>query len=151
DLDWFYRHVALDESGPFVGIELTYGPLFWVLIAYSYVMLLAGAILLLMMSRKLTDPYRRQTYALVIATSFPWLGNGLYITGLNPLPFLDLTPIGFAATALLLGWTLRRLRLLDVTPIAREVVLDNMADAMLVWNRRHYLLDLNPAAARLFD
>lgn len=149
-LGWFYRRVALDMNGPFIDIELTYGPLFWILIAYSYVMLLTGSLLLLSMSRKLTNPYRRQTYALVLATGFPWLGNGLYVSGLNPLPFLDLTPIGFVMTAVVLSWTLRRLQLLDVTPIAREIVLDNMSDAVLVWNRRNYLLYLNPAASRLF-
>ena len=150
-LGWFYRRVALDRNGPFIGIELTYGPLFWILVAYSYIMLLTGSLLLLRMSRKLTNPYRRQTYALVLATSFPWLGNGLYVSGLNPLPFLDLTPIGFVMTAVVLSWTLRRLQLLDVTPIAREIVLDNMSDAVLVWNRRNYLLYLNPAASRLFN
>ena len=146
----FYRQVGLDDSAPFLNLALDYGPLFWTLIFYSYAMLLAGSYLLLSLGRKLRNPYRRQTYWLVLATIFPWLGNGLYVTGLTPYPFLDLTPIGFAATAVFLAWTLRTLSLLDVAPFAREIVLENMSNAMLVWNQQHRLLDFNPAASRLF-
>ncbi len=147
----FYRSVALDTNAPFVDLDLEYGPLFWTLIFYSYSMLLAGSYLLLSLGHKLRNPYRRQTYWLVMATTFPWLGNGLYVTGLTPFPYLDLTPIGFAATAVLLAWTLYRLSLLDVAPFAREIVLENMSNAMLVWNQQHRLLDFNPAATRLFQ
>ena len=150
-LGLFYREVGLDNSAPFLNLAPDYGPLFWTLIAYSYLMLLAGSYLLLSLGRKLRNPYRRQTYGLVLATIFPWLGNGLHVAGLNPFPYLDLTPIGFAATAVFLAWNLRRLSLLDVAPFAREIVLENMANAMLVWNQQHRLLDFNPAAMRLFS
>lgn len=146
----FYRSVALDRSGPFVNLSFEYGPIFWMLIAYSYSMLLAGSVQLLRMGRKLSNPFRAQTYALVVATTFPWLGNGLYVSGFNPLPYLDWTPVGFALTAVVLGWTLRRLRLLNIVPIAREVVFDNIADAVLVWNESGQLIDLNQAAVQLF-
>ena len=147
----FYRSIGLDRSAPFLDLDLTYGPLFWTLIFYSYAMLLAGSYLLLSLGHKLRNPYRRQTYGLVLATVFPWLGNGLYVTGLTPFPYLDLTPIGFAATAVFLAWNLHHLSLLDVAPFAREIVLENMSNAMLVWNQQHRLLDFNPAAERLFN
>ncbi|WP_420641845.1 histidine kinase N-terminal 7TM domain-containing protein [Candidatus Leptofilum sp.] len=151
DATLFYREISLDNSAPFPNFSPEYGPVFWVLIGYSYLMLLAGSLLLLSLGRKLRNPYRRQTYGLVLATIFPWLGNGLHVAGLNPIPYMDLTPIGFAATAVFLAWTLRSLNLLDVAPFAREIVLENMSDAMLVWNRQNRLLDFNPAAARLFS
>ena len=149
-LGLFYRDIGLANDAPFPNFSPEYGPFFWALIVYSYVMLLAGSILLLSLGHKLRNPYRRQTYWLVMATVFPWLGNGLYVAGLSPLPYLDLTPIGFAATAVFLAWTLRRLSLLDVAPFAREIVLENMSDAMLIWNQKNRLLDYNPAAERLF-
>ncbi|MBK8902980.1 MAG: hypothetical protein IPM53_17450 [Anaerolineaceae bacterium] len=147
----FYREVGLDTTGPFINLDVTYGPLFWLLIVYSYTMLLAGSYLLLTLGHKLRNPYRLQTYGLVLATIFPWLGNGLYVTRLTPFPALDLTPLGFAATAVFLAWNLRKLSLLDVAPFAREIVLEKMANAMLVWNQQHRLLDFNPSAERLFN
>jgi signal transduction histidine kinase len=147
----FYREVSLKTTDPFINLDLTYGPLFWTLIFYSYSMLLAGSYLLLKLGYKLRDPYRLQTYGLVIATIFPWLGNGLYVARLTPFPALDLTPLGFAATAIFLGWNLRKLSLLDVTPFARDIVLENMSNVMLVWNEQHRLLDYNPSAERFFN
>jgi hypothetical protein len=52
-------------------------------------MLLAGSYLLLTLGYKLRNPYRLQTYGLVLATIFPWLGNGLYVARLTPFPALD--------------------------------------------------------------
>jgi signal transduction histidine kinase/PAS domain-containing protein len=147
----FYRDVSLTTTDPFINLDLTYGPLFWTLIFYSYSMLLAGSYLLLTLGYKLRNPYRLQTYGLVIATIFPWLGNGLYVARLTPFPALDLTPLGFAATAIFLGWNLRKLSLLDVTPFARDIVLENMSNVMLVWNEQHRLLDYNPSAERFFN
>ncbi len=147
----FYRAVELTTTDPFINLDLTYGPLFWTLIVYSYSMLLAGSYLLLTLGYKLRNPYRLQTYGLVLATIFPWLGNGLYVARLTPFPALDLTPLGFAATAIFLGWNLRKLSLLDVTPFAREIVLENMSNVMLVWNEQHRLLDFNPSAERFFN
>ncbi len=151
NLGWFYRAIELDYSAPFVNLSLTYGPVFWFLIVYSYAMLLAGTALLVWTIRKMPGPYQSQIRNIVLATSFPWLGNGLYVSGLNPVSYLDLTPFGFALTTLLLGWSLQRLNLLDITPIARDLVLENMDDAMLVVNRRQRILDINPAAARLLN
>ena len=151
NLGLFYRSLGLDDSGPFLNLDLVYGPLFWTLIFYSYSLLLVGSYMLLSLGHKLRNPYRLQTYGLVLATIFPWLGNGLYVTGLTPFPALDLTPLGFAATAVFLAWNLQKLSLLDVAPFAREIVLENMSNVMLVWNQQNRLLDFNPAAARLFN
>ena len=70
-LGLFYREVGLDDSAPFLNLAPEYGPLFWTLIAYSYLMLLGGSYLLLSLGHKLRNPYRRQTYGLVMADDFP--------------------------------------------------------------------------------
>lgn len=149
-LGWFYRQVGLDSSGSFLSLALEYGPLFWLHTVYSYLLLLAGALLLLQMGWRLARPYRRQTYALVAATMLPWVGNAVYLSNINPLPYLDWTPIGFVGTAVFLSWTLRRLQLLDVAPVARELVFDSITDAVLVWSRQDRLLDFNATASALF-
>lgn len=149
-LGWFYRQVELDDSGSFLNLALDYGPLFWLHTGYSYLLLLAGALLLLQRGWRLARPYRRQTYALVAAIMLPWVGNAVYLSNVNPLPYLDWTPIGFVGTAVFLFWTLRRLQLLNVAPVARELVFDSITDAVLVWSRQDRLLDFNATASALF-
>ena len=102
-----------------------------------------------MISSRASRPYKSQVRGLILAAAFPWLGNGLYLSGILPLANLDLTPFTFVITAILLAWNLTRLQLLDITPIARFTVLENMLDAVFVFNRRQQLVDVNPVAAEI--
>jgi len=51
-LGLFYYDVALDDTGPFLNLALTYGPLFWTLIVYSYLALLLGSAFLIWFVRR---------------------------------------------------------------------------------------------------
>lgn len=71
--------------------------------------------------------------------------------GWSPFPYLDLTPFAFTVTGLALAWSLFRFRLLDIIPVAREVVIESMRDAVLVLDEQNRIVDLNPAAQRLLN
>ena len=43
----YWQHISLDTSGDFVGLEKVHGPWFWVLMLYSYSLLLVACFLLL--------------------------------------------------------------------------------------------------------
>ena len=111
--------------------------------------LLAGTVLMIRMFGRVITPYRQQMRSLMLAAAFPWLGNLLYVSGMLPIPNLDLTPFTFAITAVLLAHGLSKVQILEIRPIARHVTLEHMADAVIVFNRSHLLADLNPAAAKM--
>ena len=145
-------NIRLDTSGSFAALKMTYGVWYWINIAYSYLLLFVGAILIcllilsLMRSARL---YLGQAGALLIAVIAPWAGNALTIFGLSPFPELDLTPFAFTITGLAVAWSLFRFRLLDIIPIAREAVIESMRDAVIVLDEQGRIVDLNPAAQRL--
>lgn len=142
-----YQSITLDETAEFPSLIVSYGPVFYIHLLQSYASLLVGTILLLQIASRTPRPYRQQVRGLVLSAVFPWLGNGIYLSGLLPLPNLDLTPFTFVITAIILAWSLTRLRLLDLTPIARYTILENMIDGMFVFNRRQQLIDINRVAA----
>lgn len=144
-----WQEIMLDETGPFPALTFEYGPVFWLIVSYSYLELLTSTIILIGFSRRVPGIYKRQIQMLVLATLFPWIGNGLYVTQLSPIPNLDLTPFGFALTGIVMGFSLWRVQLLDITPVARNNVLENIADGVLVLNRRGQIIDLNRSAAHL--
>ncbi|MFO7679051.1 MAG: histidine kinase N-terminal 7TM domain-containing protein [Chloroflexota bacterium] len=146
-----WEEIVLDTSGPFPALTFTYGPVFWLIVSYSYLQLLASTIVIIDLARRVPDIYKQQIRFLVLATIFPWLGNFLYVTGLNPVPNLDLTPFGFAITGFLMAWSVNRVQLLDITPIARNQILETMAGGILVLNRRDTVIDLNDSAARILN
>jgi two-component system, cell cycle sensor histidine kinase and response regulator CckA len=126
-----------------------FGPWFWVHVAYSYGLLIAGFIFL---AKSLIDspaPYRSQVVLLLIGGLAPWLCNLIFLLDLGPMSYLDSTPFAFAVsgTAFMLG--LVRFRLLDIVPVARDVVFQSMQDGVIVVDNDIRILDLNPAAARL--
>jgi PAS domain S-box-containing protein len=140
------RAVAL-EGG--LGIlQVTHGPMFWVHAVYSWLLLLVGSALLV--PHVLDSPRlrRRQTFALLVGLLIPWLGNILSAFGWVPFP-LDLTPSGFALAGLLITWALYRLRLFDIVPAARDVVLGSITDGVFVLDLQGRVVDLNPAARRM--
>jgi PAS domain S-box-containing protein len=141
-----YAQVRSDASGPFVMLDVTYGPWFMVHTVYSYSLLILGTARLIQVVLPSPRPYRGQAVALLVAAFFPWLGNALHIARLGPFPGLDLTPFAFALTGLMAARALRRFRLLDIVPVARNAVIECMDDALIVLDEQSRVVDLNPAA-----
>jgi PAS domain S-box-containing protein len=130
-------------------LSTTAGVWFWIHTAYSYVLITAGSIMILRTLSRGQDLQRGQAAVLVISVVAPWVGNAIYILRLSPFGYLDLTPFAFTVTGLALAWDLVRYQLLDMVPVARELVVESMADAVLVLDARHRVVDLNPAAQQL--
>lgn len=138
-------------DGTLYSIEKTYGIGFWIHTAYSYLILVAGVFLLLQTYRKASSIYRAQTGIMLMGTLVPWVANALYIFGLNPFPQLDLTPFAFTLTGLILAWGMFRYKLFNITPIAREVIIESLADGVIVLDLDAHILDINPAARKIIN
>ena len=146
----FWRDIELVAS-PF-GLESIYrhGPLFWSATTYLYLLIITATALL--MSNLLThrDVYRRQALMLIAATAVPWLANVIYLSGINPLPGFDWTPMAFAMSGVLLAWAIFRVGLLELKPVACTVIFEQMRDLVLVTDRLQRVIDVNPAAYAFF-
>ncbi len=92
--------------------------------------------------------YRRQVAVMLAGAAMPWLGNVLYVAGMAPLPGLDLTPLAFALTGLPAALGFLRFQILDLVPVARDVLVESMGDGVLVVDARNRVVDVNPAACR---
>jgi hypothetical protein len=133
--------------GEYILMGTVMGPAYWVHAAYSYLLLVAGAVLLIQSFVRSSRLYRRQTATLLVASFVPWVANFLTIFDLNPLAPLDLTPFAFTITGLAMGWSIVRFRLLDIVPVARDTIIENMRDAVLVLDARNRVVDINCARA----
>ena len=148
-LIWSEYHV--DAVGPVPVLAVTHGLWFWVYWIYSQVLVLIGTIFILRFL--LTPPglYRGQAIALLVAVVIPWLGNALYVLGLNPIPQLDLTPLAFTFSAAALTVGIFYFHLTDLAPVAREAVVEGMSDGVIVFDPQGRIVDLNPAAQKLLS
>jgi PAS domain S-box-containing protein len=123
--------------------EAMWGPAFYAHTAYSYVLLIAVAGMILELLFRSERPlYRGQAAALLGATFAPWFLNATFLFG--PVEF-DITPVGFIATTSLFTVAIVRYGLIDIAPIAREKVVENVRDGMLVVDNDDTVIDSNPA------
>jgi PAS domain-containing protein len=128
-----------------------HGPLFYVQTAYLFALTLSTTILLVRSALGTQRMFRIQTAVLLAAAFAPWVGTFFYLTPLNPMPGLDLIPLSFAATGVLLLIALSRFRLLDLAPVALRQLFAGMADGLVVLDAEDRVVDINPAARQLFD
>ncbi|HEV8617660.1 MAG TPA: histidine kinase N-terminal 7TM domain-containing protein [Methylomirabilota bacterium] len=147
--DW-HRLVwtSITASGATPGAPLVYGhgPAFWAAAAYNYALNVAGTALLVVAATRVPRQYRRQSAALLAGLALPWLGNALYLGGWHVVRGLDLTPLAFALTGLVYVFGVFRVGLFDVVPVARHLVIESMADGVLVLDVHNRVVDINPSA-----
>lgn len=146
----WYR-VELDTSFGIPILDVTYGAGFWINAAYSYLLLFLGTAMFIQALFRSPNLYRGQAGVLLIGALAPWLGNAVYLSGLSPLPHLDLTLFGFTLSGLIMYWGLYRFRLLDITPVARDALIESMDDSVIVLDNLNRIVDLNPSAERIIN
>ena len=132
-------------------LEHADGPLYLANVAYAYVLLLVGWVIVARHYAGSWGIYRRQAMVVLVGALFPWIGNALYVAGLAPFGYLDLTPFAFALSGAMASWGLVYYRMLDVVPLARDVVLERLADPVIVVDDQERVVDLNAAARELAD
>jgi PAS domain S-box-containing protein len=125
------------------------GPWFWLHIIYSYTLLLISVIFLAQAVVRAHAVFRWQAALVLIAALLPWFSNIISLIGLNPLEGLDLTPLSFSLTGLIIAYSLYRTGLLDLVPVARSQVVDQLSEAVIVVDAQERIVDVNASALQL--
>jgi len=149
---WFrYYYAAVEpyssNGGPLIIAER--GPWYSVQLIASYAFLAIGFVMLLWHMLRLRGLYRRQLYFFLGGVVVPILVNIFYQSGTElyalAVPF-DLTPISLTITAGLTSIGIFGLRMFDLIPIARHVVVENIPEMVIVVDAYNRVLDLNRTA-----
>jgi len=130
-------------------LVFTHGPWFFVSVAYYALLGVLAALILGRAAWRAQRMFVRQTVTLLAGLLIPWIFSAIYILPISPFPGLDLPPIGFAITGLLVLRGMRRFQLLDVVPVARHFLVESMEDGVLVLDAGDRVVDVNPAARTL--
>lgn len=138
-------------DGPIILAVYDHGLWFWLHILYSYALVITGSVLLIRESIYAPRLRQYQTLALVTGAVAPLIANVMYLLELTPLPGLDLTAFAFTVTGLLYLPALYNLRVLDITPVARGAIIDQMSDSVIVTDTQHRIVDVNAAVGELLD
>jgi diguanylate cyclase (GGDEF)-like protein/PAS domain S-box-containing protein len=145
---FYYASVfPISESGGPLIIER--GPWYVAALVHSYALNLTGIGLLIWQFIEYRNIYREQMAILVGAILIPLVTNVYYQvaseTTSSSIP-IDLTPISFTVTAFLISAGVFGLRLFDLMPIARHVVLEYIPEMVVVVDAHDRVLDANKTA-----
>lgn len=136
-----------------------YGALFYpmgaddaVLGGWSLLLVGAAVGLLLASVRRRHRAHRARAAALALAIALPALGLVAGVAlGFRFLGQRDPTPPLFAVATLLEAWAVFGRRIGDLVPVARDLVVGNLPDPVLVLDARDRLAEANRAAARFLS
>jgi len=144
---WSSFTPASDVPGDY--LILTDGLWVPILTLYSYSLLFSGTWALLRMIIHSSTIHRSQAIGLLIGVLISWGADIIDLTGLTPWPGLDITPLGLTLTCIIYAFILFRFQLLDLVPIARDKLIENMNDGVIVLDTHNRIVYFNPAARRL--
>ena len=115
---------------------------------YSYILMLAGLVLVGQNLFRTSRIYQRQAMMIFLAALIPLLSNSIYAGGLSPF-FFDPTPLALTLSGVLVLWSIFGYKLLDVMPPAYKRLFDSMKNGVMVLDPLERIMDYNPAAEEL--
>jgi PAS domain S-box-containing protein len=143
-----WRNMRFEDLGIFYGLRFEPGSWYWVSVAYTWLALMGGVILLIEYYLRETSLYRRQIRLILLGAMAPMVLHAAYLAGVFP-DGLDVNPYAFLITGVITAWAVFGYRFLDIMPIAREIVLASMSDAVIVADARDQIVYLNRSAQHL--
>lgn len=149
--DIFRRAIHMDHIGQHFLLAFDPGPayLYNVIISHLFMAYAWGTFFYFALHR--SNAFRKQARMLFVAFILPVVGNVLYRSGIGPVIHYDVTPSMFSLCGLITTYSLFRLSFLELAPIARGTIVEQMVDPVLVVNTRGRLVDFNRAASQVLD
>ncbi|NLG26832.1 MAG: PAS domain-containing protein [Chloroflexi bacterium] len=147
----FWTSYGNNPAAPFYALVLGHGPLYWLNIMFVYGATLFVAISLYAMYRRSRGMLRLNLGAMLLAAVIPLIAHFVHLLDLGPTPTVELSPLTFGLSGLLLAWGVFRRHLFEVIPIARHTVVEGLVEGMIVVDMMGRVVDINPAAERLVN
>lgn len=137
----------------YLGIHAVYerGIYFWVHTAYSYIIILFGILVLARAIFRFPRFFSKQTRFLFAASVIPMIVNITYIISPELFDWMDITPVSFVVSSVLLSFAIFRYKLLEMIPVAREKIIDNLNDGIMILDSQNRIIEINSSARQMFE
>jgi diguanylate cyclase (GGDEF)-like protein/PAS domain S-box-containing protein len=143
--DLMYRSLRVTWQSGFAVLEISRGPWSFVQVTYAYLVIGAGIYLLTQGMLRLGPLYRYQCRLILFASLFPMAGNVFKEFYLKSYSNLNIAPMLFGLSGIIFVFAILRVRFMDLIPVARSHLIENMGDGILVLDAQNRIVDINPA------
>ena len=138
----------LENNPAFSVLDFTPGAWWRVSMLYANSLLLISTALLIQTLIRSKSLYQRQIITLLLFSGINWLGTGLYVMDMIPYG-INPNPITFSIGGLIITWGLFRYQFVDITPIAKDTIINKMQEGLIVLNAQNKIVDINPMAKKI--
>lgn len=148
---FIYFAPRITRFEPFSELQYRFTPAIYLFAAYAFGLAAWTSYLLI---RRYVSPqglYRSQILAILAGFLIPVISLALATFGIQITPERDPLPFASMFSNLAIAWGISRYRLFEVAPIARDRILETMADPIVVLNRENLVVDINIAMLALLD
>ncbi len=142
---WFVYDFRISASGPFPVLLMERGPLYWAHLAYGG-LVYGGAFVILFGAARKRRVFLADAFWILLGVLIPVLADVAHQLKISPIPGFGFTPTAMAVSGLIYGLALEKFRLFDLLPLAKSLVFEHLPDALLVFDGKNTLLEMNPAA-----
>jgi putative nucleotidyltransferase with HDIG domain/PAS domain S-box-containing protein len=143
---WIYPNLSLSATTPFPELVYAYTPVVYAYGFYSYLIIIWGLSLLVRRFFQAHYLYRSQIAIIILGFLILIAGTILSLANVQFAPQRDGTPFTAALGNLIITWGLIRFRIFEIIPIARDIVIENILDLVVVLDANDRIVDANPAA-----
>jgi diguanylate cyclase (GGDEF)-like protein/PAS domain S-box-containing protein len=147
----YYSSIKVSQEQGFITMELLRGPWYFGNIVYSYLIIGVGFLLLSQGALRASPLHLNQYRLLLIGSILPWAGSFYSEFHFVKLKGLDLAPLLFGFSGMLFALAVFRTRFMDLIPVARSYLIENMSDGLLVLDEQNRILDINPAMGNFLE
>ncbi|MCI8654871.1 MAG: PAS domain-containing protein [Clostridia bacterium] len=122
--------------------EIVWGPYFTIHSVYSYICMFIGIIYIISYSSKNSGFFSKQSILILIGTLIPVVINILAIfSKINMTSYI--MPISYSITVMFFALSIFRFKVLSLTPIALQRIVDRISDSYMVINEDNIITDFN--------
>lgn len=126
----------------------SFGPWYYFHFLYNLIALLISVYLYVINWSLAPKKQRIRSSFILLGSLIPWVFYMGFFFNIAPYG-MDTSPFGFVFSALFYFYGLSKFRFNTVIPIARERVLENLQDAVLIFSNDGVLVDFNNAATKI--
>ena len=140
-----FASITLATKNGFTILHVRRG--FWFLVNtnYSYAIILISFYILWISSRHANSFFKRQYRLVLYGSIVPFVFSLYTQTKYTALNEVDLAPVSFGISGLVYVYAIFRHQFMNLIPVARGRLIENMSDGVLVIDEQGRIIDMNPA------
>jgi len=150
-----WENAKLIVFSSFSMIIKEYNTLYIIFTIYSYVLMLAGTIIVILDIAKSYKESKKKiiwkNILLIPYISIPLAIILIKTLGFNPFPPLEEVPIVIAIGTLVIIAVLNRTKIREIMPMAFNTIFESMRDGLILLDRKNNVIKMNPTSQNIFD